>query len=230
MTELRAVLFDVDFTLARPGPELGPEGYVRVGKRHGLTLDPSLFDAARSAALTDLKRHPELDHDDEIWFEFTEQIVLGMGGTQPASYACAVEITRGWERHENFELYEDTLPVLAELRRAGLKIGLVTNSARDVEAFARHHSLDVDATIGSIGHGKTKPHASIFAAILERLAVEPAAAAMVGDTVEADIEGALAIGMRAVLIDRLGRHPDFEPRLDDLYGLPAALGLPRPRA
>jgi len=39
VTPLRAVLFDVDFTLARPGPELGPEGYVRVGARHGLTLD-----------------------------------------------------------------------------------------------------------------------------------------------------------------------------------------------
>ena len=33
---LRAVLFDVDFTLARPGPELGPKGYVRAGERHGL--------------------------------------------------------------------------------------------------------------------------------------------------------------------------------------------------
>ena len=225
---LRAVLFDVDFTLARPGPELGPEGYVRSGDRHGLALDAARFDEARNAALVDLKRHPELDHDDEIWFSFTERIVLGMGGTPPASHACAVEITRGWERHENFELYEDTLPVLEELRAAGLKIGLVTNSARDVEAFARHHRLEVDAAIGSVGHGKTKPHASIFAAVLERLGVEPAAAAMVGDTVEDDIEGALAIGMRAVLVDRLGRYPDFEPRVEDLYGLPAALGLSRP--
>ncbi len=224
---LRAVLFDVDFTLARPGPELGPEGYVRSGDRHGLALDAARFDAARNAALVDLKRHPELDHDDEIWFAFTERIVLGMGGTPPASHACAVEITRGWERHENFELYEDTLPVLEELRAAGLKIGLVTNSARDVEAFARHHRLEVDAAIGSVGHGKTKPHASIFAAVLERLGVEPAAAAMVGDTVEDDIEGALAIGMRAVLVDRLGRYPNFKPRVEDLYGLPAALSLPR---
>jgi len=224
---LRAVLFDVDFTLARPGPELGPEGYVRSGDRHGLALDAARFDEARNAALTELKRHPELDHDDEIWFAFTERIVLGMGGTLPASHACAVEITRGWERHENFELYEDTLPVLEELRAAGLKIGLVTNSARDVEAFARHHRLEVDAAIGSVGHGKTKPHASIFAAVLERLGVEPAAAAMVGDTVEDDIEGALAIGMRAVLVDRLGRYPNFEPRVEDLYGLPAALSLPR---
>jgi HAD superfamily hydrolase (TIGR01549 family) len=228
MAALKAVLFDVDFTLARPGPELGPEGYVRVGTRHGLTLDPAVFDDARDAALVELKSHPELDHDDEIWFAFTERIVLGMGGTQPSSHACAVEITRGWERHENFELYEDTLPVLDELRAAGLKIGLITNSARDVEAFARHHALDVDAAIGSIAHGKSKPHASIFTAVLDRLGVEPGAAAMVGDSVEDDIDGALALGMHAILVDRLGRHPGFEPRLEDLYGLPAALGLPRP--
>jgi HAD superfamily hydrolase (TIGR01549 family) len=228
VSPIRAVLFDVDFTLARPGPELGPEGYVRIGSRHGLTLDPSSFDAARDAALEHLERHPEHDHDDAIWYAFTERIVIGMGGTQPASYACAVEITKGWERHENFELYEDALPVLDEIRRAGLKIGLVTNSSRDVHAFAQHHSLDVDATIGSLEHGKTKPHASIFAALLDLLDVEPADAAMVGDTLADDIEGALALGMRAVLVDRYGRHPGYQPRLEDLYGLPAALGLPRP--
>ncbi|MEN3342654.1 MAG: hypothetical protein V7644_2058, partial [Actinomycetota bacterium] len=35
--------------------------------------------------------------------------------------------------------------------------------------------------------------------------------------------------MQAILVDREGRYPQFEPRLEDLYGLPAALGLPRPR-
>jgi HAD superfamily hydrolase (TIGR01549 family) len=223
---LQAVLFDVDFTLVRPGPELGPEGYVRVGERHGLTLDPSRYEEARVAALADVQRHPELDHDEGIWFAFTERIVLGMGGSAPASYSCAVEITRGWERHENFELYEDTLPVLAELRRAGLKLGLVSNSARDMRSFARYFALDVDAGLSSFHHGKTKPHASIFRAVLDLLEVGPAAAAMVGDTVEDDMEGALALGMRAILVDRLGARPDFEPRIDDLYALPAALGIP----
>jgi HAD superfamily hydrolase (TIGR01662 family) len=227
---VRAVLFDVDFTLAKPGPELGPEGYVRAGLRHGLTLEPSRFADARDAALVHLERHPELDHDDVIWFAFTERIVREMGGEQPASYACAVDITRAWELHENFELYEDTPAVLDELRCAGLKIGLLTNSSRDVHAFARHHRLDVDAAIGSLQHGKTKPHASIFLAVLGLLEVEPADAVMVGDTVEDDIEGALALGMRAILVDRLGRHPEFEGRLDDLYGLPAALGLSPRRA
>jgi putative hydrolase of the HAD superfamily len=222
---LQAVLFDVDFTLARPGPELGPEGYVRAGARHGLTLDAARYDQARDAALVDLKLHPDFEHDDTIWFAFTERIVRGMGGTARDAEACAVEITRGWERHENFELYEDTLPVLEVLRSAGLKIGLVSNSARDVGAFARHHALDVDAGISSFQHGKTKPHASIFRAILDLLETTPEETVMVGDTVEDDIEGARAVGMRAILVDRLGRHPGFEPRIDDLRALPEVLGV-----
>ena len=222
---LRAVLFDVDFTLVRPGPELGPEGYVRAGARHGLTLDPTQYEAARDDALIELKHHPELEHDDTIWFAFTERIVRGMGGTSRGSHECAVEITRGWERHDNFELYDDALPVLAELRRLELKIGLVSNSARDVRAFAEHHGLDIDAGISSFHHGKTKPHASIFRAVLDLLEVAPDEAAMVGDALEEDIEGARAIGMQAVLVDRLGRYPDFEPRVPDLAALPRALGL-----
>jgi len=116
---MKAVLFDVDFTLARPGPELGPEGYVRAGERHGLRLEAARYEEARDAALVDLRRHPELEHDDEIWFRFTERIVRGMGGADASStYDCAVEITRGWERHENFELYDDVLGALAALRAA----------------------------------------------------------------------------------------------------------------
>jgi HAD superfamily hydrolase (TIGR01662 family) len=223
---LRAVLFDVDFTLAKPGPELMPEGYVRCAERHGLALDPSRYDDARDAAFVDLKRHPELDHDEEIWVAFTERIVLGMGGSEPASRQVAVELTSRWQQHENFELYEDTIPVLAELRGAGLKLGLVSNSARDVHEFAVHHALDVDAGLSSFQHGKTKPHESIFRAVLEMLEVDPGDAVMVGDTVEDDINGALAIGMRAVLVDRHGFGARYEPCIDDLFALPATLGLP----
>jgi putative hydrolase of the HAD superfamily len=227
---LRAVLFDVDFTLAKPGPELMPEGYVRCGERHGLALDPARYDEARDSAFIDLKRHPELDHDEEIWVAFTERIVLGMGGSEPVSREVAVELTSRWQQHENFELYEDTIPVLDELRNAGLKVGLVSNSARDVRAFAVHHALRIDAGLSSFQHGKTKPHESIFRAVLDLLEVEPADAAMVGDTVEDDINGALAIGMRAVLVDRHGFGARYEPCIDDLYALPAALGLARPGA
>ena len=222
---VRAVLFDVDFTLARPGPELGPDGYVRAGQRHGLRLEAARYEAARDAALVDLRRHPEFEHDDEIWFRFTERIVRGMGGDADSAYDCAIEITRGWERHENFELYDDVPDALAALRAAGLSIGLISNSARDVREFARHHALDVDVGISSFHHGRTKPHASIFRAVLDLLAVEPAEAVMVGDTIADDIEGARALGMEAILVDRQEIHPDFDPRIETLGELALKLGL-----
>jgi putative hydrolase of the HAD superfamily len=225
---LRAVLFDVDFTLCRPGPELSPERYARIAERHGVALDVSRYDDAREAAALNLKRHPELLHDETIWHRFTEEIFLGMGGPEGIASECATEIEQGWEVSENFELFEDALPVLEELRAAQLRLGLVSNGIRDLRQFVVHHRLDVDAVVGSRAHGFVKPHPTIFQAALEQLGVEPAEAVMVGDSLEEDVEGARALGLRAILIDREDRHPEVEERLIDLYGLPAALGLSRP--
>jgi HAD superfamily hydrolase (TIGR01549 family) len=224
---LEAVLFDVDFTIARPGPELGPEGYQRLGERFGLELDPTCYAEARQKAIEGLRRHPELEHDEEIWVAFTERIIRGMGGNADSAYPCAVAMTKAWEHAEHFELYEDALPVLEELRRYGLKLGLVSNTGRDLDQFVAHHQLDVDAVLGSRAFGRTKPHPTIFEEALKRLEVAPAEAAMVGDSPEDDIEGAQAAGIRtAFLLDREDRYPEIPDRLPDLLALPAALGLP----
>jgi HAD superfamily hydrolase (TIGR01549 family) len=222
---LRAVLFDVDFTLAKPGPDLGPEGYRALGRRFGLELDPERYAEARAAAVSAVERHPELDHDEEVWVLFTERIIRGMGGDSERAYECAVEMTRAWEHAENFELYEDALPVLGALREHGLKLGLVSNTGRDLAAFVAHHALDVDVAVASGAHGKTKPHPAIFRSVLAALRVEPPEAAMVGDSPEDDIAGARALGMAAFLVDREDRFPEAVGRLPDLLALPAALGL-----
>src|SRR6266550_2589246 len=154
---LRAVLFDVDFTIAKPGPDLGPEGYQRLGQRFGLELEPERYGEARAHAVSTIERHPELDHDEQVWVLFTEQIIRGMGGNSDRAYECAVEMTRAWEHAQNFQIFEDVLPVLAVLRADGLKVGLVSNTGRNLEDFVAHHGLDVDAGVSSGAHGKTKP-------------------------------------------------------------------------
>ena len=194
---IQAVLFDVDFTLALPGPELGPDGYHRLGQRHGLALDVTRLDEARERAFRELQRQPDLVHDEELWVAFTELIIRGMGGEAGAARACAADMVARWRLHENFTLYEDVLPVLEELRRHGQKLGLVSNGERDLDEFVAHHALEV----------------------------EPEAAAMVGDSYADDIEGARSLGMRAFLLDREGRYPDEPERLPTLLALPAALGL-----
>jgi putative hydrolase of the HAD superfamily len=221
---LEAVIFDVDYTLARPGPDLGPEGYRRLGARHGLTLEPARYEQARREAFMTLKRHPELDHDEEIWVLFTQRIIEGMGGAGD-TYRAAVEMEAAWSHAHHFELYDDVLPALEALRSHGLKIGLLSNTARDLDDFVAHHGLAVDAVLTSRSHGKTKPHETIFRRMLELLGVSAENAVMVGDTVEDDIEGARAVGMRALLVDREGRYGAEVVALDDLREVPVALGL-----
>ena len=195
------------------------------GERHGLTLDASRYEAARDAALVDLHRHPELEHDDEIWFRFTERIVLGMGGDADRPTTARSRSRAAGSSTRTSSSTTTRLTRSRALRAAGPPIGLVSNSARDVREFARHHALDVDAGISSFHHGRTKPHASIFRAVLDLLEVEPPEAVMVGDTIADDVEGALALGMRAILLDRERVHPDFEPRVESLNELAPLLGL-----
>ena len=214
---LAAVLFDVDFTLALPGPELGAEGYRRLGERHGLTLDPGRYEEARLAALASLQRHPELEHDDEIWVAFTERIVRGMGGDVERAYECAVELVAVWESHDKFTLYEDALPVLEELRGHGLKLGLVSNG-EPRPGGVRPPPRPRRRLRGRLEG--VRPHEAASGDLPARTrrcsSVEPGEAAMVGDSYEDDIEGARALGLRAFLLDRDGRFPDEPERLTDL--------------
>ena len=94
-----------------PGPSSGPRRIGGSGPRTGSTLDPARYEEARLAAIEDLRAHPELVHDEEIWVTFTEDIVRGMGGDAAGARACAADMVRRWEIHENFDLYDDALPV-----------------------------------------------------------------------------------------------------------------------
>ena len=222
---LQAVLLDVDFTLFRPGPELGPQGYARIGARHGLTLDTERYEAARLAAIAELQLHPELVHDTELWVRFTESIVVGMGGDPVLSRSCAVELVREWERHENFFLYDDTLP---DARRAPpprpADRPRLERPARPRRVRAA--PLARRRRVRRLAEPRAREAAPLHlrggATALE---TGPEDAAMVGDSFADDIAGARALGMRAILLDRDGLHVDEPDRIDTLLALPAALGL-----
>ena len=120
-----------------------------------------------------LHKHPDFRHDEEIWVAFTERIIRGMGGNTDRAYEAAVEMTKAWEQAHNFDLFDDALPVLDHLREHGLKLGLVSNTGRDVDEFLAHHSIRVDAALSSRVHGKVKPHPTIFQAVLDGLGIPP---------------------------------------------------------
>ena len=116
---------------------------------------------------------------------------------------AAREIYGQWATNHHFEMYDDVEPVLRFLVDRGYIVGAISNSHRSLDAFCEHFSLRglIHATVSSFEHGYLKPHPSIFEEALSRAGAEAATSLMVGDSVKADVAGALAAGMRAVLYD-----------------------------
>jgi putative hydrolase of the HAD superfamily len=233
---IRAVVFDVDFTLIYPGPVFGAEGYRVFCERHGMSVDTSRFGEAilSGACLLDGRDRPEYDAD--IYLRYVKHLIEYMGAAGNGLEACAREIYDEWAVCRHFELYDDVRPTLEELAVSGVRIGLVSNSHRCLESFQSHFELRglIGAAVSSATHGMMKPHPSIFLETLSILDVTVAESVMVGDNVRDDIEGALAAGMRAVLINRgEGPHPDAEtlatagvPIVGSLREVPSLVGTP----
>jgi HAD superfamily hydrolase (TIGR01662 family) len=199
----KAIFFDVDFTLIYPGPTFRGEGYQEFCARHGIEVDPARFADAVAAAAPLLDAGDDR-YTDDLFVIYTRAIVEGMGGTGPALDACAREIYREWAACQHFELYDDVPDVLRELAAAGLRIGLISNSHRCLASFQSHFELQglITATVSSSVHGFLKPHPSIFSAALQLVNVDAGDAVMVGDSLRHDVEGAMRVGMRGILLHR----------------------------
>jgi putative hydrolase of the HAD superfamily len=201
---IRAVLFDVDFTLIYPGPTFQASGYQEFCRRYGIEVDPGQFSGAVASAGRLLEGPDDIAYDDEIYIGFTRHIIEAMGGRGEAVDACAREIYAEWAACHHFELYDDVPDVLRSLAASGVRIGLVSNSHRCLASFQSHFELQglIAASVSSSEHGLMKPHPSIFRAALDLMDVPAPNALMVGDSVLHDVEGALRAGMKAALLHR----------------------------
>lgn len=225
----RAIFFDVDFTLIYPGPTFQGEGYARFCAEDAVTVDPTLFDRAVAAASFILDEVEEPIYDANIFVHYTATIIEHMGGRGANVVRVAERIYEQWAGNHHFEIYDDVEPVLRQLAAAGFALGAISNSHRSLDAFTAHFKIDhlIGTTISSAEHGYMKPHRSIFNAALERAGVEASQSVMVGDSLKADIEGALAVGMRGILLRRSGEVPPTLPAgvsvITSLHELPVLL-------
>jgi putative hydrolase of the HAD superfamily len=200
---VRAVFFDVDFTLIYPGPTFQGEGYERFCASYGMAVDRARFaDSVRAAS--SLLEDGQQAYDEEIFVRYTARIIEGMGGAGPQVQPCAREIYAEWAACHHFFLYDDVAPALRALAARGFKVGLISNSHRSLDSFQQHFELDglIAGAVSSSEHGYLKPHPSIFRAAMTLLDVAPGQSVMVGDSLPHDIAGARQAGMRAVLVHR----------------------------
>ena len=129
-----------------------------------------------------------------------------------------------------FLAYPDAAPALRDLRGRGARIVVVSNW--DVSLHERLEETGlaplVDGAVASAELGHAKPDRAIFEHALALAGARADAALHAGDSLEADVEGALAAGLRAVLVARDGpaTAPDGVPVVRSLAELPALCQYP----
>ncbi|MEV5508475.1 HAD family hydrolase [Streptomyces orinoci] len=116
--------------------------------------------------------------------------------------------------------YPDATEVLAELRRRGVPVGVVSNTGWDLRPVFRQHGLDrwVDAFVLSYEHRVQKPDPRLFAIGCRALGLAPGQVLMVGDDARAD-GGAAALGCEVLLVEHrpvTERKDGLRPVLDRL--------------
>jgi len=218
MTQLRAVLFDLDDTLfsttefAKKARLNAVQGMIRAG-----------LDLPEAEILREL---------DEVISEFSsnydrhlDQLLRRLRPRALQRVNPAVLVASGVAAYHDTKFRElapfaDVKPLLADLRKAGLRRGIVSHglTMKQAEKLIRLDLLpylDPDAIFISEQIGIAKPNPKLYAAALRDLGLDPMEAMYVGDNPAHDITPPHELGMVTVWAKRAAKHTpgpdDAEP-------------------
>jgi HAD superfamily hydrolase (TIGR01509 family) len=127
---------------------------------------------------------------------------------------------------EFFTIYSDVSETLQRLRSAGCRLGIVSNWESRLPELCTAHGIAeyFDFTVVSEVEGFVKPHPHIYRRALELAGAPAERVVHVGDSLRDDIQGAAAVGIRGILVDRTGASPvGYEPRISSLADLDRVL-------
>jgi putative hydrolase of the HAD superfamily len=124
-----------------------------------------------------------------------------------------------------FTRYPDAVPALTALRSRGLTLVIASNWDCSLPEWLGPPGLIglVDGVVTSADVGSAKPSPEVFLRALELAGVDAAEALHVGDSLENDVEGARAAGIRALLVWRHGDPPAGVDAVSSLEDVPSVL-------
>jgi dihydrofolate synthase / folylpolyglutamate synthase len=196
---IQAVTFDVGGTLIEPWPSVG-RVYAEVAARHGLEVAAEDLDRQFARAWAARKNFSYRLSD---WLELVRQTFAGLTPAPPSASLFAALYSH-FATAGPWRIFDDVTPCLRELKRRGLKLGIISNWDERLRPLLRELQLDnyFDSIVISGPGGPQKPEAKIFQAAAAQLNTRPEAILHIGDSASEDLAGARAAGLRAMLLSR----------------------------
>lgn len=147
------------------------------------------------------------------WLFF--DLILDQAGIprSPQTSAALSELHDYHRANNLWELVpEGVRPALTALREHGLTLVVVSNANGTLRAHMDRIGLApyFDVVIDSCDEGVEKPDPRLFEIALERAGARRESTIHVGDLYQVDVVGARAAGLRGVLLDETGLHPEAD--------------------
>ena len=213
---MRYVLWDFDGTLAnRSGMWSGALCDALAAHFPGLTFDPAQVKVHLSSGFP--WHEPDVEHFDlltaDAWWSrllpVFERATTALGLDQALVRDIAASTRVNYLDPSSWSVAEGGIEVLGALQRQGWRQALISNHvpelARIVECLGFAPYLDRIFCSALIG--VEKPHPAFFNQVLHELGVSDEIW-VIGDNVKADIMGAKAAGLRAILVGSIDARAD----------------------
>ncbi|SCG64966.1 HAD family hydrolase [Micromonospora coxensis] len=133
--------------------------------------------------------------------EATLRWVCAQAGVHPSDAAVRAAVA---SRHRavraDTRLREDAVPALAELRRRGVRTGVISDCTHELPVILPQLAVAplLDVRVYSVQLGRCKPDPALYLAACQRLDVRPQDCLYVGDGGSRELSGAQRAGMTAV--------------------------------
>jgi putative hydrolase of the HAD superfamily len=235
MRHYDAVFFDAANTLLYPFPSVG-EIYAEVAGRYGITTSGPAVQRAfgqawgntQALAQGDPVRYGVGEPDGRrFWHTLVHEVFAQIA--LPDDFDTFFdELYWLFAQPSVWRLFPECLEVLGTIRQHGYIVGVISNwdirlldILQGLELMPYFQHISISAVVGW-----EKPHAEIFRHATAAVAVEPARALHVGDSLQADVQGAQQAGLQPLWLQRQATTPGQYPIIHDLYGVLSWLDIP----
>lgn len=195
---IRAVSFDFGQTLA----SIDPSMLVRKARMREVVVDVAAIETALPSAWTAYDRAVRAGVSGHPWKLFMHTLLTNAGGSPRSAIDGCVDFL--WDEQPKDNLWRCPVPGMIELckdlRARGIRIGILTNSEGRAAELVEEIGWSgiFDAVVDSGRVGIEKPDPKIFELMAEALGTPMKEIVHIGDSLGADVLGAVRAGMRAV--------------------------------
>ncbi len=227
MARFKALLFDLGNTLIYfdgAWPEVFAQAQQELlGQlsEAGVSLDAPEFLKRFEGKLNDYYRERESEFIEHTTAYVLRTVLAEFGHTQVPEEALRASLKKMYAVSQAHWIpEEDCHAALDALKAKGYKMGILSNAGDDADVQTLVDKANLrsyfDFALSSAACGIRKPNPRIFQIALERLGVAPDEAAMIGDTLGADILGARNAGIFSIWITRRADSPGNRDHLDTI--------------